>query len=432
MSMVVPTAEEYLWSMTSLLAKGVSKKVKNISTNILIVGGAYAGLSALVALKNHLRSRNNTLKVDVTLVEPKAGLLNVIGIPRAIVDLEFAKTQYVPFEDLEGLRFHKLISDDGLVCDTLGSHLEDTSLQLNFNFTFIQGTVEDLTSTNAVYSLNNTEGKANISFDYAVISTGRNRQWPTSPLAHNFESYIDEMIEFNKNVSNCKLVGIIGAGAVGIEIAGDIKNRFKDKKVYLIHPHEKFPPEPLPEEFKDACRKSLEESGVHILNNRRVKHESDSKMLTFTNGEKLQTDFNYWCNSFKNNTEFLGADLKKYVTEHNNIHVNEYLQLKLPHEEAMTNLFAIGDLVEFPIIKSAGWALYMGRQVANNLVSLIFDGVLVESMPDLTQIPKGMVLIAGDEELVSLLDGIVEINNESYVEEYKDYCLGKIRATLGA
>lgn len=403
-----------------------------ITTNILIVGGAYAGLSALVALKNHLRNRNLTPKVSATIVEPKAGLFNILGIPKCIVDTEFAKTQYVPLQDLEDIKFQKLISDDAEVCGTLGNCLlgEESS----HSFTYVQGLVEELTSKRAVYSLNNSpESKAVIDFDYAILATGRNRKWPTSPLAYNFKSYLSEMEEFNRNVSKCKRIGIIGAGAVGIEIAGDIKNKFKDTEVYLIHPHAKFPPEPLSEDFQDACRKSLEDSGVHILTNHRVELETDDKKLIFTNGDELQTDFNYWCNSFKNNTELLKDDLSKFVSERNNIHVNEYLQFYKPDgEQCVYNVFAIGDLVELPIIKSAGWALYMGRQVANNIVSLIADGKLVEKFPDLTQMPKGMVLIAGNEELISLLNGIVEINNENYVEEYKDYCLGKIRATLGA
>lgn len=409
----------------------VINKAVNVSTNVLIVGGAYAGLSALVAMKNHIRAREWTKDFSVTLVEPKAGLLNILGIPRAIVDVEFAKTQYVPFQDLDDISFNRLISDDKYVCDTMGKSLK--AVDCGFTVEYIQGRIEELTSLGAVYSLNNSAGEnANIDFDYVIIASGRNRKWPTSPLAYNFKSYMDEMVQFNKNVSDCKRIGVIGAGAVGIEIAGDIKSKFVDKDVFLIHPHAEFPPEPLPKEFQDACRASLDQSGVNVMTNKRVSSESSDNKLTFTDGESLQTDFNYWCNSFRNNTDLLKGDLTEFITKSNNIHVNKYLQLQMPGEDPLPHVFAIGDLCELPIIKSAGWALYMGRQVANNIVSLVVDGKLVEKMPDLTQMPKGMVLIAGNEQLISLLDGVVEVNNEHYVEEYKDYCLGKIRVTLGA
>lgn len=415
------------------VAGPILKKAIPLSTNVLIIGGAYAGLSALVAMKNHARNRTCDTKISATIIEPKAGLLNILGIPRAIVDVDFAKTQYVPFQNLQDLKFHRLISDDQQVCDGLGKSLGSDSEE-NLSITYVQGAVSELTSQSAVYALNNdASNKQTIAFEYVVIATGRNRQWPTSPLAFNYDSYMEEMVEFNKNVIQSKSIGVIGAGAVGIEIAGDIKNRYKDKDVYLIHPHEKFPPEPLSEEFQDACRQSLERGGVSIMTQRRVATESEDKKLTFTDGTELQTDFNYWCNAFRNNTDIFEGDLKKYISPKNNVYVNEYLQLEMPEQvDCLPNVFAIGDLVEFPIIKSAGWALYMGRQVANNILLMILDGKLVENMPDLTKMPKGMVLIAGNEELVSLLDGVVELNNENYVEEYKDYCLGKIRVTLGA
>lgn len=96
--------------MSSLSA--LTKSATPISTNILIVGGSYSGLSALVALKNHFQQRPPSLRISITLIEPKAGLLNVLGVPRAIVDPEFAKTQFVPLQDLHDLYFDHLVSDD--------------------------------------------------------------------------------------------------------------------------------------------------------------------------------------------------------------------------------------------------------------------------------------------------------------------------------
>lgn len=63
--------------------------------------------------------------------------------------------------------------------------------------------------------------------------------------------------------------------------------------------------------------------------------------------------------------------------------------------------------MDFNIIKSAGWAMYMGRQTAHNLTSLIFDSKLVEPLPDLSSIPFGMVLITGNNEIISELSGLL-------------------------
>lgn len=74
----------------------------------------------------------------------------------------------------------------------------------------------------------------------------------------------------------------------------------------------------------------------------------------------------------------------------------------------------------------------MGRQVVQDIVVHMTDGDVVEKMPKISQIPKGMILVVGNEELVSLLDGVAVVNKESYLEEYADYCLGKVLAMLGA
>lgn len=409
-----------------------TRSAASISTNILIVGGSYAGLSALVALKNQLKLRNDAQKVYVTLIEPKAGLLNILGVPRAIVDTDFARTQYVPFQDLHDIPFDRIVTDDEYVIRNLGEHIQPENNSF-IDITYVQGSVSKLGLHDAEYSLNNSSDVSKLSFDYLVVAAGRNRSWPTSPLAYNLESYMKEMLNFKTNVEQCNTIGVVGAGAVGIEIAGDIKTRYPEKEVTLIHPHEKFPPEPLSDQFKDMVRSSLERAGVKVMTGSRVKQELPNKLLELRDGLTLPADFTYWCTSFQNNTSIFAGTFNEFVSPKNNIYVNEYLQLT--HPESATHhdhVFCIGDMVEVPIIKSAGWALYMGRQVANNLTSLILDGKLVEEMPDISQMPRGMVLVAGNHEIVSELSGEVELNHNGYVEEYRDYCIGKIRVTLGA
>lgn len=416
---------------TSKLARPITRAAANFPTNVLIIGGAYAGLSALVALKNLLREKQQQ-KISVTLVEPKAGLLNIIGVPRAIVDTEFARTQYLPYQELQDVRFDQIVSNDEVVVSSLGKAVQPDNNKF-IEITYVQGSVTALGIKSAEYVLNESQDTGKIEFDFAVVATGRNRTWPTSPTAYNYESYMTEMASFNDIVTKSKKIGVVGAGAVGIEIAGDIKAKHPEIEVLLVHPHQQFPPEPLPEAFKAAVKDSLVRGGVKVMTGVRVKQENAGGELEFTNGEKVTTDFNYWCTAFHNNTEMLKGELGAFVTPANNVYVNEYTQLTHPEtHEQHAHIFAIGDLVEMPIIKSAGWALYMGRQVANNIVSLIVDGKVVEPMPDPTKMPRGMVLVAGNNELVSLLDGVVEYNNANYVKEYKDYCFGKVRATLGA
>ncbi|MCQ4187740.1 hypothetical protein FK515_29665, partial [Klebsiella pneumoniae] len=116
-----------------------------------------------------------------------------------------------------------------------------------------------------------------------------------------------------------------GAGAVGIEIAGDIKTKHPDKEVMLIHPHATFPPEKLSDEFKQKVRESLERANVKVMTGLRVKRELENKNLELTNGDIIEADFTYWCTSFKNNTDLLGEELSHFVSPKNNVYINGYL-----------------------------------------------------------------------------------------------------------
>lgn len=400
------------------IASAVLKLVASLTTNILVVGGSYGGMAFVHILKQQLKEKNVTQRLKVTLVDPKAGFLNVLGVPRAIVDPEFAKTQYVPMEQYKLCRFDRLITDDEYVVNKVGPSVEP-GVNEEIELTFIQGKITDLQEKAAKYKLNNSDNEENITFDFCIYAAGRNRTWPSSPDALNWESYLEEMVKFNSTVKNNQKIAVVGAGAVGIEIAGDIKTRHPDKEVMLIHPHATFPPEPLTDEFKQAVRDSLDRAKVKVMTGLRVKRELENHNLELTNGDIIEADFTYWCTAFHNNTGFLSGGLEKYVSPKNNIFVNNRLQLEIPDSnEPIKHIYCVGDLVELPIMKAAGWAMAMARIAAEGVVCSLTNTEPKEELP-----PKlvGMLLVCGNEDIVSEVAGKVELNNADFVEQYKSY-----------
>lgn len=346
-----------------------------------------------------------------------------------MVDPGFAKSQYIPFDKLTDLKFDSVISAD----ESIGPAADSDNSQSGFLLNYVQGKVTYLDSKKAQYTLNNSSSeKAIIDFDYVIYAAGRDRSYPITTDAHSLDSFLGEMDEVRSRIAAKDTVTVIGAGAVGVELAGDIKFKFPQKTVNLIHPHALFPPESLLEEFKKQACQSLQRAKVNVFTNTRVDKELESGDLICTDGRTIKSDVNFWCTKHRNNTAFLANNIKKsFVTEKDNVTVNEYLQLYNPQtHESVDNFFCLGDLIDKPIIKSAGWALYCGRLVANNVAHQIVENKFVETFVDLDTIPRGMVLIAGNEEIVSELSGEVELNNANYVNEYKDYCMGKVRATL--
>ncbi|KAI5965646.1 uncharacterized protein KGF55_001008 [Candida pseudojiufengensis] len=437
----------------SILPK-FSKTPKNFNTNILVVGGSYAGLSTIRALqvnltnkiKEYIKAEPLKKKITITLIEPRNGFLNILGIPKCIVDLEFAKTQYIPFNKLDHLRFNHIISNNS---DTnfddswyVSENKEEISKNIEINF--IHGECTFLDTSIAKYKLNTNEIDVEdtkienlmgeVEFDYVVMASGRDRNWPTTPKSQTNDIYLEEMSKAYKKISNAETISVIGAGAVGIEIAGDIKTKFPNKCINLIHPHDYFPNEPLSIEFKSMIQDSIERNGINIYLNTRIQKENDQEItegnLKTTTNKTIESNLNIWCNSKYNNLQYLSNSLKnQFITEDNQIKINDYLQLD---NSILTipNFFVLGDLVNLPIIKSAGWALFFGRQTASNITSLIFENKVVEPLPDLSKMPRGMVLVGGNDEIISELAGDVSLNHEGYKKEYLDYCIGKVRATL--
>ena len=463
----------------------LSHKTTSLKTNILIVGGSFSGLAVLRLLQTNLQEHFNqarlssgasndetTKRISITLVEPRNGLLNILGIPKSIVDTEFAKTQYLPFNKLNHVRFNNIVSSEKpeVYADKENGetwYVDDDAEEFpDVDVTFVQGTVTYLDDHKAEYVLNDMKDDTaedstatatataasaanetgSIDFDYVVMASGRDRNWPTTPSANTMDEYLQDMNKSRSMVENANIISVVGAGAVGIEIAGDIKLRFPEKTVNLVHPHEVFPPEPLSLEFKRLIQDSIERAGVNIYLNTRINRTKSSDtgdLITTETGKTIPSEINFWCTAKHNNIAFLSPEIASKYVAHGQINVNEYLQLHSQVAQGQStnttlttttvpNFFVLGDLVNLPIIKSAGWAMYMGRQTANNITSLIFEDTLIEPLPDLKEMPRGMVLVGGQEEIVSELAGEVNLNHEGYKKEYLDYCIGKIRATLDA
>ncbi|ABN66427.2 predicted protein [Scheffersomyces stipitis CBS 6054] len=402
-----------------------------LKTNILIVGGAYAGLAAINQFRKRLDSNfsdSNDKKISLTLVEPRAGFLNILGIPKCIVNPEFARNQYITFERFPYLQFDKVYSIDKKMQQQLQ---EERTKPQPFELDFIHGKINYLDEKSATFTLTGGKEKSKIDFDYVILASGRSRQWPSTPNAFNIEYFMKEMNDTHKKISESNTISIIGAGAVGIELAGEIKAEFPEKSVNLIHPHPSFPPEPLSEEFQDKVKKGLEDAGVNLLLNSRIDREFGNGNLQTTDGEFIESDLNYWCTSHKNNIDFLSEEICSFLTAKKDLAVNEYLQVA-DTDIVLPNVFATGDLVDLDVIKSAGWALHMGPIAADNIINLIMGEEPNSKLPDVSLWEKNIALAVGNGEIISGNGNTVEINNSDYVEIYKDYGLNRCLEMLEA
>ena len=68
---------------------------------------------------------------------------------------------------------------------------------------------------------------------------------------------------------------IVGGGAVGVEIAGEIGDKYKMKKITLIHPSQKLVHPDFGDKFQTNIEWGLERCGVRLLLEDRVENLKD-------------------------------------------------------------------------------------------------------------------------------------------------------------
>lgn len=104
-------------------------------------------------------------------------------------------------------------------------------------------------------------------YDYFLAATGLRRVWPVVPQSLTKKQYQIETGDHVHSVRNAvDGVVVIGGGAVGIEMAAELKLVQPSLRVTLIHSRDKLlSAEPLPDEFRDTSLAALKEHGVEVI-----------------------------------------------------------------------------------------------------------------------------------------------------------------------
>ncbi|KAH9486172.1 Oxidoreductase OXR1 [Psilocybe cubensis] len=378
---------------------------------VLVIGGAYGGLGAvtnLLDLTHGKRPRfdsssdplesESKFPVEITVVDERDGYVHLIGNPLALADRDYAHKIWQRFSDIPGLRNAP-------------------------NLTFIQGTVTSLspsTRTAIISKASSIPGgpveTVSQSYDYCIVATGLRRVWPTVPSAHTKAGYLSEALAHLDRVGSASAkqhgVVVIGGGAVGIEMAAELKHASAHHSsdhgatlpVTLVHSRARLlSAEPLPDKFAETAAELLKKTGVElklgarVLETTKVSEEPELWELRLSTGEVMRAAVVITAISGQHPTgrEFLP---KEAVDEAGYVHIDANLAIKnLPEGH-----FCVGDTVKWSGIKRAGAAMWMGGLAARNIHRRMLvargekkAGELKDS--EIDPIPPMMALAVGNE-----------------------------------
>ncbi|MEH6345285.1 MAG: FAD-dependent oxidoreductase [Bermanella sp.] len=269
-------------------------------TDVLIIGGGFSGVATAQKL-----AKNG---VGVTLVDKKD-----------YFEVTFAVLRNVTAPQAQGNRSRKLYRD------FVGGD-------------FVQGAIESMNDQTATLANGDV-----IRFKQAVIASGS--RYPSLPLAksHFQFSYAgrnQEMLDEHARLAVANSVLVIGGGAVGVELAGEIASAFPNKDITLAHSGNTLLDNMKPK----AQTKALEQltaKGVKVKLNCRFtqdgKKEGNQYRCNKSN-ESIQADLVYNCVGMVPNTEFLQAELGKVLDGKGLIKVDSFMKVK-----GYDNLYALGD-----------------------------------------------------------------------------------------
>ncbi|KAF9217144.1 Apoptosis-inducing factor 2 [Podila verticillata] len=339
-------------------------------TKIVVVGGSYAGITVINQL---LASKaNQKQEIEITLIEKQVCSLgskdscqpltsrcdarhHAMGSFRALVNPSYAEQSWIPYTNLfpEGSK-HQIV----------------------------QGKIAEVHHHHVVLA-----SGVSIPFDYLVLCTG---SLSPSPAKFNLDSSAEALAITKKareDLVKSKNVVVVGGGACGVELAGEIKTAYHGKNVTLIHATSKLVDYPgYSDTMKSGALTHLESLGVSVVLNEKVAIEG----LTFENaiqvaprsirtssGKVIESDIQFLSVGIRVDTGYLSTlkpannaafDSSRLVNaDTHTIKVRKTLQID---QEGLTHIFAVGDCSDFSKVPTAAACKFSAPAAVKNILAL--------------------------------------------------------------
>ncbi|ROT31675.1 NAD(P)/FAD-dependent oxidoreductase [Micromonospora sp. HM5-17] len=295
-----------------------------MSRRVVIVGGGYGGATVAKALES---------EADVVLIDPRDAFVNAVASLRALVQPDWAGNMFFPFETLLSrgtmLRDRAVSVDPGGVTLASGQRVEA---------------------------------------DYLVLATGSSYPYPAKPEAESIDAALDGLRRTHKELAGAERVLILGAGPVGLELAGEITAVWPHKQVTIVDPAERLLPDYQPE-LRDDLYRQLEELDIRLRLGTSLTAlpatgvgRAETFTVTTTGGDRITADILFRAFGVRANSAYLADGRLTTLTARGQVPVTETL-----HVRGHDHVYAIGDLTDVAEDKRAAFATEHAEVVAANI-----------------------------------------------------------------
>ncbi|MFG3708887.1 NAD(P)/FAD-dependent oxidoreductase [Micromonospora sp. NPDC047670] len=297
-----------------------------MSRTVVVIGGGYGGSAVAKELDS---------EADVVLVDPRDAFVNSAASLRAVTRPDWAPNMFFSFETLLGrgtvIRDRAVSVDPGGVTLASGRRVEA---------------------------------------DYLVLASGSRYAYPAKPDADATNEALDDLRRTNKELTNADRVLILGAGPVGLELAGEIKEVWPHKHVTVVDPSEQLLPGFLPEVRQDLHRQ-LDELEIRVRLGTGLTvppttepGQAETFTVTTTDGDEITADIWFRAHGVQVNSDYLADGRLTTRTPQGQVPVTETLNVR-----GYDHVYAVGDITDVAEAKMAGYAMQHAEVVARNIVA---------------------------------------------------------------
>jgi NADH dehydrogenase FAD-containing subunit len=322
-----------------------------------VVAGGYGSFNSAKALDAF---------AEGTLVEPRDAFVHNVAALRALVEPEWLPRIFLPYDHL--LANGRVMRDRAVAVDgrgvTLASGVE-------------------------------------LMPDFVVLATGSTYPYPAKSGTDETAIAVVRYRASHEELAQAGRVLIVGAGPTGLELGGEISDRWPEKKITILEPE----PEilgPYKQELREEVRRQLEDRGVEFVLGEALTAKPESPPATFgpfavstRAGRTIEADIWFRCHGLTPVSDYLRGDLASARLQDGSIEVTPQLQV-----EGQTNVFALGDVAAADL-KTAGRAGREAQIVVANIRALLEGGELQTYEPA----PPAIVILLGPSGGASELPG---------------------------
>jgi NADH dehydrogenase FAD-containing subunit len=252
--------------------------------------------------------------------------------------------------------------------------------------------------------------------DYLVLATGSSYAFPAKTDLVDTEAAQNQVRAAHGALLEADRVMLLGAGPVGIELAGEIRYTWPEKSITLLDVGGEVLRGPFKPELKAELRRQLDELGVKVVLGSPLVEPPPTaagEAGTFTvrtdAGDEVTADIWFQCFGVLPSSNYLGDALLPARRADGYVEVGPTLQVV-----GQDTVFALGDLSTADA-KMAGFATRQAQTVAANIAALESGSALV----DYESMGTGIVVPIGPEGGAGQFPGQDEIVGPDVVAELK-------------